>query len=58
VLAAGGFILLASILFVSFNPKVITILKFGKLVIILVFLYKNLSKLTLPSFILSLIVKS
>ena len=58
MLATRGFILLAFILFASFNIRVIAILKSERLVLILVLLYKNLSKLTLPSFILSLIVKS
>ena len=58
MLAAKGFILLAFILFANFNAKVTTILKFKRLLVILVLLYKNLSKLTLPSFILSLIAKS
>jgi len=58
VLIAKGFILLAFMLFASFNAKVITVLKFKRLLVILVLLYKNLSKLILPSFILSLIVKS
>jgi hypothetical protein len=58
VLAIKGFVLLAFISFTSFNIKVITILKFKRLLIISVFLYKNLLKLTLPSFILNLIAKS
>jgi len=58
VLAAKGFTLLAFMLFASFNAKVITVLRSGKLLIISVLLYKNLSKLTLPSFMLSLIAKS
>ena len=58
MLAAGGFILLAFMLFASFNAKVITVLRFKRLVIVLIPLYKNLSKLTLPSFMPSLIVKS
>ena len=58
VLAAKGFALLASMLFASFNAKVATVLRSKRLVVILIPLYKNLSKLTLPSFILSLIVKS
>ena len=58
MLAAGGFTLLASMSFANSNAKVATILGSGRLVVILVPLYKNLSKLTLPSFILSLIVKS
>jgi hypothetical protein len=56
-LATKGLILLAFISFANFNTKVITILESRKLLIILVLLYKNLSKLTLLSFILSLIVK-
>jgi hypothetical protein len=58
VLAAKGFILLAFILFASFDIKVTIVLKSKKLVIILVLLYKNKSKLTLSSFMLSLIAKS
>ena len=58
MLATRGFALLAFMSFASFNTRVTTVLGSGKLVIILVPLYKNLSKLTLPSFILSLIVKS
>jgi len=58
VLAAEGFVLLAFMLFASFNARVATVLGSGKLVAILVPLYKNSSKLTLPSLILSLIVKS
>ena len=58
MLAAGGFTLLAFILFANFNAKVATVLKFKRLIVILVLLYKNLLKLTLLSFILSLIVKS
>ena len=58
MLAAGGFALLASILFASSNARVATVLGSGKLVVILVPLYKNLSKLTLPSLMLGLIVKS
>ena len=58
MLAAKGFALLASISFASSNTKVTTVLGSKRLVAILVPLYKNLSKLTLPSFILSLIVKS
>jgi hypothetical protein len=53
-----GSALLAFILFASFNAKVATILKSGRLLVILIPLYKNLSKLTLLSFVLSLIVKS
>jgi len=41
VLATKGFILLAFILFASFNARVIIILKSKKLIIILVLLYKN-----------------
>jgi hypothetical protein len=58
VLAIKGFILLAFILFTSFNAKVITILGFKRLLAILVLLYKNLLKSTLPSFMPSLIAKS
>ena len=58
MLATRGFILLAFILFASFNTKVITVLRSGKLIIILVPLYKNLLKLNLPSFMPGLIVKS
>jgi len=58
VLAAGGFTLLAFILSANFNAKVATVLGFKRLVVILVLLYKNLSKLTLPSLMPSLIVKS
>jgi len=58
VLAIKGSALLAFMLFVSFNAKVIIVLGSKKLLVILVLLYKNLSKLTLLSFILSLIVKS
>jgi hypothetical protein len=57
-LATGGPILLAFMSFASFNAKVITILKSGRLLVILIPLYKNLLKLTLFSFMLSLIVKS
>ena len=58
VLAAKGFTLLAFILSANFNAKVATVLGFKRLVVILVLLYKNLSKLTLLSFILSLIARS
>ena len=58
MLANRGFTLLAFMLFASFNTTVITILESRKLIVILVLLYKNLLKLTLLSFILSLIVKS
>ena len=58
MLAIKGSALLAFMLFVSFNAKVIIVLGSKKLLVILVLLYKNLSKLTLLSFILSLIVKS
>jgi hypothetical protein len=57
-LVAKGPVLLAFISFASFNAKVITVLGSKRLLVILVPLYKNLSKLTLLSFILSLIVKS
>ena len=49
MLAAGGFILLAFMLFANSNAKVITVLRSKRLVIILIPLYKNLLKLTLPS---------
>jgi hypothetical protein len=58
VLAAKEFVLLAFILFANFNTKVAIILKFKRLIVILILLYKNILKLTLPSFILSLIAKS
>ena len=58
MLIAKGFALLAFILFASFNAKVTTILKFKRLVIILILLYKNQLNLTLLSFILNLIAKS
>jgi len=58
VLAAGGFALLAFISFANFDAKVATVLGSGRLVVVLIPLYKNLSKLTLPSLILGLIVKS
>ena len=58
MLAAKEFVLLAFILFANFNTKVAIILKFKRLIVILILLYKNILKLTLPSFILSLIVKS
>jgi len=58
VLATKGFTLLASISFASSDAKVTTILGFKRLLVILVPLYKNLSKLTLPSSMLSLIAKS
>ena len=58
MLAAKEFTLLAFILFASFNARVITILKSKRLVAILVPLYKNWLKLTLFSFIPSLIAKS
>ena len=58
MLATKGFILLAFILFANFDTKVIIVLKSGRLIIILVPLYKNLLKLNLPSFMPGLIVKS
>ena len=58
MLAAKEFVLLAFILFANFNTKVAIILKFKRLIVILILLYKNILKLTLPSFILSLIAKS
>jgi hypothetical protein len=57
-LAARGPVLLAFMSFASSNARVATVLGSGRLLAILVLLYKNLSKLTLLSFILSLIVKS
>ena len=57
MLTVKGFTLLAFISFASFNAKVATVLKFKRLVAILVTLYKNQLKLTLLSFILSLIAK-
>ena len=58
MLATREFALLAFMLFASFNARVATVLGFKRLLVILVPLYKNLSKLTLLSFILSLIARS
>jgi len=58
VLAAGGSTLLAFISSASFNARVVIVLRSRKLLVVLVPLYKNLSKLTLPSFMLGLIAKS